>query len=55
MAKETIGDVGKAALRVVLESQKELHAIAKLLPDDGRIEPTPPVEQVKEILDYVRT
>lgn len=53
VAKETLGDVGEAALRVVLESQKELHAIAKLLPDDGRTEPTPLVEQVKDILDYV--
>lgn len=53
VAKETIGDVGEAALRVVLESQKQLHAIAELLPDDGRTEPTPLVEQVKDILDYV--
>jgi hypothetical protein len=53
VAKETLGDVGEAAQRVVLESQKELHAIAKLLPDDGRTEPTPLVEQVKDILDYV--
>jgi hypothetical protein len=53
MVKDTIGDAVEAALRVVLDGQKELHAIAKLLPDDGRIEPTPLVEQVKEILDYV--
>jgi hypothetical protein len=53
MVKDTIGDSVEAALRVVLDGQKELHAIAKLLPDDGRIEPTPLVEQVKEILDYV--
>jgi hypothetical protein len=52
VVKETIGDVGEAALRVVLAGQKELHAIAELLPDDGRIEPTPLVEQVKEILEY---
>lgn len=55
MVKDTIGDAGEAALRVVLDGQKELHAIAKLLPDDGRLEPTPLVEQVKEILDYVST
>jgi hypothetical protein len=53
VAKETIGDVGEAALRVVSESQKELHAIAELLPDDRRLEPTPLVERVKDILDYV--
>jgi hypothetical protein len=53
VVKETIGDVGEAALRVVLDSQKELHAIAKLFPDDGRTEPTPLVEQVREILDHV--
>jgi len=53
VVKETIGDVAEAALRVVLDSQKELHAIAKLFPDDGRTEPTPLVEQVKELLDHV--
>lgn len=53
VVKDTIGDAGEAALRVVLDGQKELHAIAKLFPDDGRIEPTPLVEQVKEMLDYV--
>ncbi len=53
VVKETIGDVGEAALRVVLDGQKELRAIAKLFPDDGRTEPTPLVEQVKEILDHV--
>jgi hypothetical protein len=51
--KDTIGDVGEAALRVVLASQKELHAIAELFPDDGRIEPTPLVEQVKNMRDYI--
>jgi hypothetical protein len=51
--KETIGDAGEAAFRVVLDAQKELHAIAKLLPDDGRTEPTPLVEQVKELLGHV--
>jgi hypothetical protein len=53
VVKDTIGDVGEAALRVVLDGQKELHAIAKLFPDDERTEPTPPVEQVKDMLDYV--
>lgn len=53
VVKETIGDVGDAALRVVLDAQKELHAIAKLFPDDGRTEPTPLVEQVKELRDHV--
>lgn len=53
VVKETIGDVGEAALRVVLDSQKELHSIAKLFPDDGRTEPILLVEQVREILDHV--
>lgn len=53
VVKDTIGDVGEAALKVVLDGQKELHAIAKLFPDDGRTESTPLVEQVKEMLDYV--
>jgi len=53
VAKDTIGDVGEAALLVVLEGQKELHAIAELFLDDGRTESTPLVEQVKEMLDYV--
>ena len=53
VVKETIGDVGEAALRVVLDGQKELHAIAKLFPDDGRTESTLLVEQVKDLLDYV--
>jgi hypothetical protein len=51
--KDTIGDMGEPALRVVLDGQKELHAIAKLLPDDGRTESTPVVEQVRDMLDYV--
>jgi len=53
VVKDTIGVVGEAALRVVLDGQKELHAIAELFPDDGRTEPTPLVEQVKDMLDYV--
>jgi hypothetical protein len=51
--KEAIGDVGDAALRVVFESQKELYAIAELLPEDRRIEGTPLVERVQEVMDYV--
>ena len=53
VVKDTIGDRVDAALRVVLDGQKELHAIAELLPDDGRIESPPLVEQVKDVLDYV--
>jgi hypothetical protein len=53
VVKETISDVGEAALRVMLEDRKELHAIAKLFADDGRTEPTPLVERVKDMLDYV--
>jgi hypothetical protein len=52
VVRETIGEVGEAALRVVLDGQKELCAIAELFPDDGRTEPTPLVELVKEMMDY---
>lgn len=51
--KNTIGDMGEAALRVVLDNQKELHAIAKLFPDHAWTEPAPLIEQVKEMLDRV--
>jgi hypothetical protein len=50
---DTIGDAGEAALRVLLDSAKELHAIAKLFRDDERTESTPLVVQVKELLDHV--
>jgi hypothetical protein len=53
VVKETIGDAGEAALRVLLDGQKELHAIAKLFPDEGRTEATPLVERVQDMLDYV--
>jgi hypothetical protein len=53
VVKDTIGDCGEAALRVVLDGQKELHAIVKLFPDDGRTETTPVFDLVKEMLDYV--
>ncbi len=52
VVKDTIGDGVEAVLRVVLESQRELHAIAELFPDDGRTESTPLVDRVKEMLDY---
>jgi len=52
VVRKTIGEVGEAALRVVLIGQKELCAIAELFPDDGRTEPTPLVELVKEMMDY---
>lgn len=52
-SRQTISDVGEAALRVMLDDRKELHAIAKLFPDDGRTELTPLVERVKDMLDYV--
>jgi hypothetical protein len=50
MVKDTIGDGDDAALRVVMAGQKELHQLAKLLPDDGQTFPTPLVERFKEIL-----
>jgi hypothetical protein len=52
MVKNTIGDRVDAALRVVLAGQQELHAIAKLFPDDERTEPAPLVVQVKDLLEY---
>ena len=52
-AKDVIGDKPDAALQVVLEYQKELHGLGQLLPDDGRLEPTPLIERFKEILEYV--
>jgi hypothetical protein len=52
VVKNTIGDRVDAALRVVLDAQKELHAIADLFPDDGRTVRPPLVEQVKDMLDY---
>jgi len=42
----------EAALRTVLEYKRELHALAELLPDDGRTESTPLVERFRELLDY---
>ena len=53
VVKNTMGGRVDAALRVVLDGQKELHAIAKLFPDDGQTESTPLVEQVKDMLDHV--
>ncbi|HUY88410.1 MAG TPA: hypothetical protein VMV10_06730 [Pirellulales bacterium] len=53
VARDVIGDNKDAALRVLFENQKELHALGELLPDDGRIEPTPLVERFKEILDHL--
>ncbi len=50
--RELIGDPKDAALRLVLNSQRELHGLAELLPDDGRTEATPLVERFKEILNY---
>lgn len=52
---KVIGDSAETALRVVLESQKELHAIEQLLPDDARTEPTPLDERVKHLMEYVST
>ena len=33
----------EAAWRLVLRHERELHALEKLLPDDGRVEPYPPL------------
>lgn len=52
VVKSTIGDAAEAALRVVLESQKELHAIANLLRNED-LTPPPLVDQVTHLVDYV--
>ena len=44
--------VTQAALHVALNYRKELHGLARLVPDDGRTEPTPLVERFQEILEY---
>lgn len=45
----------EAALRLVLRSVKELHGLEKLLPDEGRTEPPPPlIERCQELLDHGR-
>ena len=53
VARNVIGDDIEAALRIVLENQKEAHAIANLFPDDGRTEATPLVDRVKDSLAYI--
>jgi hypothetical protein len=50
IAREAIGDTADASLRLVLSSQRELHGLAELLPDDGRTESTPLVDRFKEIM-----
>ena len=50
--QDMIGDPTDAAMRLVLKHQRELYGLAKLLPDDGRTEPTPLVESLREILNY---
>jgi hypothetical protein len=49
-ARQAIGDTAEASFRLVLTSQRELHGLAELLPDDGRTESTPLVDRFKEIL-----
>jgi hypothetical protein len=49
-ARDAIGDIADASLRLVLSNQRELHGLAELLPDDGRTESTPLVDRFKEIL-----
>jgi hypothetical protein len=52
VAKDVIGDDIDAALETVFEYKKELRSIGRLFPDDGRTEPTPLIDQVKDVLDY---
>ncbi len=53
---DVLGDLRPAAreesmLRLVLRSVRELHGLEKLLPDDGRLEPPPPlIERFQEML-----
>ena len=42
----------KRLLRLAMRSSRELYELEKLLPDDGRLEPSPPlVERVNELLN----
>jgi len=43
-------DLLGASLRVAFESKRELRDIDMVLPDDGRTEPTPLVDQVKNVV-----
>jgi hypothetical protein len=44
----------EAALWLALRNEKELHQLAKLLPEHDRLEPYPLVEQLRDTLDYYR-
>ena len=44
--------MAEAGLRNTLALKRELHGLAKLVPDDGRTESTPLVERFQEILEY---
>ncbi|HJT78701.1 MAG TPA: hypothetical protein VJ739_15970 [Gemmataceae bacterium] len=54
--REALGELPPAAreqvaLRLALQGERELRALEKLLPDDGRLEPPPPlVERFQEML-----
>ncbi|HTU17856.1 MAG TPA: hypothetical protein VMG10_07300 [Gemmataceae bacterium] len=53
--RDVLGDVGpavreEAALRLALRNEKQLHAVALLLPPDERLEGTPLPERVQEAL-----
>lgn len=51
LADSTPADREEAALRLVLRSTHELHGLETLLPQDGRIEPPPPlIERLREAL-----
>jgi hypothetical protein len=57
--RDVLGEVGPAiredaALRLALRSEKELHAVARLLPPDERLEGTPLPERVEEALAEAR-
>jgi hypothetical protein len=58
-ARDTLGHLPpaareEAALRLALRSEKELHQLAKLLPEHDRTEPYPLVKQLRDTLDYYR-
>jgi hypothetical protein len=47
--------IEEAALRLAMRSTRELHELEGLFPDDGRLEPPPPlVERVSELLNADR-
>lgn len=50
--REAIGNASDASLRLVLSSERELHGLAALLPDEGGTASVPLIDRFKEALSY---